>query len=201
MNTNAIRDFLKEYATNINQRQFDFVYRKWLFDDLAPAKILTELLYKSGVDPLNYTSTVPATYAAESNKVDSLVIPSNIKEIGLDAFKDSNLRQLTFSEPAQCRLIDHSAFAGTLIKRIIIPDSMGEIGVEAFQGCINLEEVSLPNDWGLKLLAGIFKDCTKLKSVQYRGTAEEYWLRVYGPNWTIGSSLKYIECSDRNIEL
>ena len=43
MNTDAIRDFLKEYATNINQRQLDFIYRKWLFDDLAPVKILTEL--------------------------------------------------------------------------------------------------------------------------------------------------------------
>ena len=201
MNTDAIRDFLKEYATNINQRQFDLVYREWLFDDLAPAKILTELLYKSGVDPLNYTSTVPVTYAAESNKVDSLVIPSNIKEIGLDAFKDSNLRQLIFSEPAQCRLIDHRAFAGTRLKRIIIPDSTREIGIEAFQGCINLEEVSLPNNCGLKLLTGIFKDCTKLKSVQYSGTAEEYRMRVCGPSWTVGSSLKYIECYDRNIEL
>jgi hypothetical protein len=96
MNIDAIRDFLKEYATNINQRQFDFIYRKWLFDDLAPAKILTELFYKSGVDPLKYTSTVPSNYAKESNKVDSIVIPSNIREIGYESFEGSNLRQLTF---------------------------------------------------------------------------------------------------------
>lgn len=201
MDKQKIKKFLEEFARDINNKNFDFVYRKWLFDDIAPVKVLTELFFQSGVDPLKYTSTVPAMYAKKSDKVDSLVIPSNIKEIGVDAFKDSNLRQLVFSEPAQCRLIDHRAFSGTLLKKIVFPDSMREIGVEAFQGCANLEEVSIPNEWGFKMLTGIFKDCPKLTTVQYRGTAEDYQIRAYGPTWTLGSSIKYLECTDQTIKV
>ena len=201
MDKQKIKKFLEEFARDINNKNFDFVYRKWLFDDIAPVKVLTELFFQSGVDPLNYTSTVPAIYAAESDKVDSLVIPSNIEEIDVEAFRDSNLRQLVFSEPAQCKIIDHRAFSGTLLKKIVFPDSMREIGVEAFQGCANLEEVSLPNTWGFRMLTGIFKDCPKLTTVQYRGTAEDYQIRAYGPNWTLGSSIKYLECTDQTIKV
>lgn len=200
MNKKLIKNFLEDFSEDINKRNLDFVYRKWLFDDIAPVKVLTELFFQSGVDPLNSTSTVPVMYAEKSDKVDSLVIPSNIKEIGVDAFKDSNLRQLVFSEPAQRRLIDHRAFSGTLLKKIVFPDSMREIGVEAFRGCVDLEEVSLPNMWGFRMLTGIFKDCPKLTAVQYRGTVEDYRMRAYGPNWTVGSSIKYIECTDQIIK-
>lgn len=200
MNKKLIKNFLEDFSEDINKRNLNFVYRKWLFDDIAPVKVLTELFFQSGIDPLKYTSTVPIYYAKESDKVDSLFIPSNVKEIGVEAFKDSNLRQLIFSEPAECKLIDHRAFSGTLLKKIVFPDSMREIGVEAFQGCAELEEVSLPNIWGFNILTGVFKDCPKLTTIQYRGTAEEYRTKVYGCNWTVGSSIKYLECTDQIIK-
>lgn len=77
---------------------------------------------------------------------------------------------------------------------------MREIGVEAFQGCAELEEVSLPNIWGFNILTSVFKDCPKLATIQYRGTAEEYRTKVYGRNWTVGSSIKYLECTDQIIK-
>lgn len=196
-----IKKFLIEFSDDINNKNFNFVYKKWLFDDIAPVRVLTELFYRSGIDPLKYTSTVPMLYAKDSDKVDSLIIQSNIEAIGIEAFKNSNLRQIVFSDPAKCDYIDHHAFSGTLIKKITIPDSIRDIGVEAFEDCTELEEVFLPNTPGLNLLSGIFKGCTKLITVQYNGTAKEYRQNVYGRNWTIGSSIKYIECADKTIML
>lgn len=194
-----IKKFLIKFSNDINNKNFDLIYKRWLFDDIAPVRVLTELFYNSGIDPLRYTSYVPMQYAKDSDKVDSIIIPSNIKAIGIEAFKDSNLRQIVFSNPVKCDYIDHHAFSGVLIKKIIIPDSIRDIGVEAFENCTELEEVSLPNTSSLNLLSGIFKGCTKLTTVQYNGTAKEYRQNVYGRNWTIGSSVKYIECTDKTI--
>lgn len=196
-----IKKFLIEFSNDINNKNFDLVYKKWLFDDIAPVRVLTELFYNSGIDPLRYTSYVPIQYAKDSDKVDSIIIPSNIKAIGLDAFKNSNLRQIVFSNSTKCDSIDHKAFSGVFIKRIAIPESIREIGVEAFQGCTELEEVSFPNTPGIKLLAGTFRGCSKLTTIQYNGTAKEYYQNVLGRNWTIGSSIEYIECTDKTIVL
>lgn len=202
MNTDAIRKFIKKYAYNIDQKQLDFVYQRYLVEEgFNSVKTLTELFYLSGVDPLKYTSIVPIAYAKESDKVNSVLIPSNIEAISIEAFKDSNLRYITFSTPSKCIFIDSSAFLGTPLKKIDIPDGMREIGVSAFQGCTELTEVSFPNTPGLKLLTGIFEDCPKLTAIQYRGTAREYSQNVSGSTWEVGSSLKYIECYDQDIKI
>lgn len=202
MNTDAIRKFIKKYAYNIDQKQLDFVYQRYLVEEgFNSVKTLTELFYLSGVDPLKYTSIVPIAYAKESDKVNSVLIPSNIEAISIEAFKDSNLRYITFSTPSKCIFIDSCAFLGTPLKKIDIPDGMREIGVSAFQGCTELTEVSFPNTPGLKLLTGIFEDCPKLTAIQYRGTAREYSQNVSGSTWEVGSSLKYIECYDQDIKI
>lgn len=202
MNTDAIRKFIKKYAYDIDQKQLDFVYQRYLVEEgFNSVKTLTELFYLSGVDPLKYTSIVPIAYAKESDKVNSVLIPSNIEAISIEAFKDSNLRYITFSTPSKCIFIDSHAFLGTPLKKIDIPDGMREIGVSAFQGCTELTEVSFPNTPGLKLLTGIFEDCPKLTAIQYRGTAREYSQNVSGSTWEVGSSLKYIECYDQDIKI
>lgn len=70
-----IKKFLIEFSNDINNKNFDLVYKKWLFDDIAPVRVLTELFYNSGIDPLRYTSDVPIQYAKDSDKVDSIIIP------------------------------------------------------------------------------------------------------------------------------
>lgn len=202
MNTDAMRKFIKKYAYNIDQKQLDLVYQRCLVEEgFNSVKTLTELFYLSRVNPLKYTSIVPIAYAKESDNVDSMLIPSNIEAISVEAFKDSNLRYITFSTPSKCILIDHRAFSGTPLKKIDIPDGMREIGVGAFQGCTDLDEVSFPNTPGLKLLTGVFEDCLKLTTIQYRGTAREYSQNVSGSSWTLGSSLKYIDCYDQTIKI
>ena len=202
MNTDAMRKFIKKYAYNIDQKQLDLVYQRCLIEEgFNSVKTLTELFYLSRVNPLKYTSTVPMAYAKESDNVDSILIPSNIEAISVEAFKDSNLRYITFSTPSKCIFIDNRAFSGTPLKKIYIPDGMREIGVGAFQGCTDLDGVSFPDTPDLKLLTGVFEDCLKLTTIQYRGTAREYSQNVSGNNWTLGSSLKYIDCYDQTIKL
>jgi len=201
MNIDAIKNFLKEYAPNINQRQFDLIYRKWFSDEVAPTKVLTELLYKSGVDPLEYMTVIPTYYARNSDKVDSIFIPSNIAEIADNAFEDSNLRQLNFSEPMQCKFIGQFAFARTRIKKISIPDSVRRVEDHAFDECYDLKEVSIPGKFGFYLNSRVFKNCLNLREIQFRGTSGEFSENIFDPAWDEGSLIEYIKCTDKIIKI
>lgn len=44
MNTDAIRKFIKKYASDIDQKQLDFVYQRYLVEEgLNSVKTLTDL--------------------------------------------------------------------------------------------------------------------------------------------------------------
>lgn len=172
-----------------------------VFDEVAPTKILTELFYKSGVDPLKYMTTIPVYYARNSDKVDSILIPSNITEIADNAFEDSNLRQLNFSEPAQCKFIGQFAFARTSIKKISIPDSVRRIEDHAFDECDDLKEVSIPGKFGFYLNSRVFKNCLNLKEIQFRGTSGEFSENIFDSAWAEGSQIKYVNCIDDIIKI
>lgn len=68
-------------------------------------------------------------------------IPTNVKIIGAEAFKD-------------CKNLD----------QIVIPDNVTNIEDNAFKGCTSLEEITIPE--GVTFGKNVFKDCPKLKSVK-----------------------------------
>jgi len=63
------------------------------------------------------------------------------------------------------RSIAESAFEGCIgLERIVIPEGIHTIGKTAFCACANLEEITLPNK--IKTLSvGIFEGCTNLKII------------------------------------
>ena len=71
------------------------------------------------------------------------------------------------------------AFDASYVQEVIIPDTVKEIGNEAFLRCKNLESVVFPND--IKEIGeGLFQDCTRLRSFIVPETVE-----------TIGASAFY----------
>lgn len=63
------------------------------------------------------------------------------------------------------RKIKENAFNGRkMLKRVILPETLEEIGTEAFRGCSNLEEMHVPAKTN-KIGESAFRDCTRLKKL------------------------------------
>ena len=79
----------------------------------------------------------------------SVTIPANVKIIGEGAFlppsDNPTLTEVKFAENSKLETIDAYAFSGqTKLKEILLPDSLKEIGYQAFVGCCGLTEVTIP---------------------------------------------------------
>ena len=98
----------------------------------------------------------------------NVVIPATIKElpvtgIGNNAFQgDENLQ--TIELPKGLKTIGDWAFAESGLTKIKIPESVLEIGENAFINCISLERVYLPSDLS-EIKSYTFFGCCKLANV------------------------------------
>ena len=70
-------------------------------------------------------------------------MPSSLREIELDAFSDTKIKELDL--PEGMTKIDYHAFAFLIyLERITLPDSIEEIDRAAFDTCRNLKEINVP---------------------------------------------------------
>lgn len=97
-------------------------------------------------------------YTGESRDV---TIPDGIREIGVCAFRGSNVNQVTI--PGSVKAIGAHAFEHSLLKRVILPDSLEQIGTRAFFGCWRLDSLSIP-ERVKTFKSGAFSKCEKLRT-------------------------------------
>lgn len=71
----------------------------------------------------------------------SIVLPSNVKEIANNVFKESNITEIVLNEGLET--IGDACFLDSKIKEINFPSSLKHIGKAAFQDCNMLEKVDL----------------------------------------------------------
>lgn len=125
-------------------------------------------------------------------KGDTLEIPNSVISIASGAFADcSNLKTLTI--PSSVETIGRAAFSncscdiiwdnsqvstlnGTFYQyagtKLVIPNSVTEIGMETFRQCKQLKEITLPE--GIKTIANmLFYDCNKLEKVNIPNSVTE----------------------------
>lgn len=69
-------------------------------------------------------------------------IPSNVKIIGRDAFKNSKIKEIDI--PNGVTKLDICAFAYSELERISLPDTLRVIESYAFSNCENLTELTIP---------------------------------------------------------
>ena len=138
-------------------------------------------------------------YAYPTGKVgDTYKIPSNVNEIGDSAFAFSNLK--TIDIPSTVEKIGTTAFQGSSI--ITASINAGTTGRYVFLNATSLEKVIIGEN--VTSLGGdSFSNCSKLKSINYLGTMDE-WNGTLGKtsSWRNGNtSIKKIICSDGEITL
>lgn len=96
------------------------------------------------------------------SKLNSLELPSSVKEIGEASFQWSELKDITLNDGLV--YIGEGAFASTKLKRVDIPSSVRIIGTHAFVNCQQLETVILPVTM-TNLYGYTFALCRNLKEI------------------------------------
>jgi hypothetical protein len=110
------------------------------------------------------TTTVTTSVTDNSNVFSYVVIDDYIEITGIDKTMVSAVVPSQI-EGLPVKSIKSTAFRGsTNLERIIIPNSVNEIGREAFSGCTALTYVELPNSIK-KIQQATFDKCTRLKSI------------------------------------
>lgn len=98
--------------------------------------------------------------------VSSYVVPSNIKYIAANAFKDTNLKSITF--PSTLEGIGASAFENTSITNVDIPSTLNRIGNRAFANCSALKSCVF-NGTNIEYGVDVFKETKNVETFAYDG--------------------------------
>ena len=130
--------------------------------------------------------------------IKTIYIPATIKYIGQEAFYGcSNLTNVTFSEGIE--EIGHSAFKYCKsLTNITLPDSLISIKNAAF-GDSGLLKISFSSN--LKSLGGSCFSYSNLKTIDFRGTVEQWNALDKGYDWTYGFPISTVVCDDGEITI
>lgn len=148
------------------------------------------------VDPMNpkYSSKDGVLFSSNQTVLlvypnglgESYVMPNTVTAVATTAFVDSLLKQIVFSP----NLIDiqESAFSGSQLTNVVLPNQLRTIGDFAFAGCENLTNLVMPGSLN-QLGMSVFQQCSSLISMCFLGNRP--WVRTenilfYGtPNVTV----------------
>lgn len=136
----------------------------------------------------NSQQTISEGCFENCTSLNNVSIPSGTRTIGKEAFKGcTGLTTLTFDPGSNLTTIGESAFEGSGLASVDIPNSVTTIGFYAFYECTALENIIIGT--GLKELGfKAFYGCTAIESVEYRATLCD---AVYNGVWSgVGSSTK-----------
>lgn len=104
-------------------------------------------------------------------------IPNSITEIGDLAFYNcTNLKHVKL--PKSIDNIPIGAFAGTNINKIIVPEGIKIIYLDAFGNCENLKEITLPESLTC-IERGVFWNCISLKQISIPQNVKEIGSYVF----------------------
>ena len=104
----------------------------------------------------------------DCSNVTSVLIPSSIKSIGINAFENcSNITETTI--PEGVTLIGNNTFLGCeKLASVTLPTSLENIGANAFAGCTSLTSIVLPKNVA-EIGANAFANCSKLATIEVFG--------------------------------
>lgn len=110
----------------------------WAFDG---TKFEMDMLHNEGAFILGNT------LVKASKEIEKYEIPSQVKIIGRDAFKNAKIKELVV--PYGVTKLDICAFSYSSIERISLPETLRTIDAYAFSNCTNLTELTIPKSVSL----------------------------------------------------
>ena len=111
-----------------------------------------------------YPVTLVAASAFENAQINSVKLPSKLKEIGLKAFRATNIKELVI--PASVKKVEGSAFAySPNLTKVTFAASQMELIEGCFAGCHKLQSVTFPASLTRDMTYDMFRDCPMLTTV------------------------------------
>ena len=98
-----------------------------------------------------------------------------------------------------CKVINGKAFYNSKATSVYLPDSLISIAQDAFDGCNFIESISLPS--GIQKIGTSAFRCNLLTQITYRGTINMWNYIEKGWNWSYGSGINAIICTDGKLNL
>ena len=134
---------------------------------------LEELNLPEGVRHLGYEFII-------GTKIKSLRVPSTVGSSGTNnsldggALNDADVEEVIFAEGTKYipGNICWNRVESTSLKRIVIPESVKEIGERAFQNCSGIEEITFGKDIR-KIGRSAFRGCNGLKRIEFQENEKE----------------------------
>ena len=121
--------------------------------------------------PASQITSIGSESFRELTKLTSIVIPASVTSIGQNAFVNSPLLssvtfENTVEKPSKLTTIDYSAFGGTAIASLTIPNSVTTIGNSSFSGCNKLVTVTFEETSKVSLISSnCFSSCSSLTGI------------------------------------
>lgn len=130
------------------------------------------------VNTIIYPNTVKKIFTTSNNvysdnyTIQNVILSESLSEIGTDAFiRISKLKNITL--PNSVTSIGSKAFYGSGLTSITIPDNVTRIENDVFYSCFKLTSITIPNSV-TNIGNYAFRYCYGLKTVNYKGTQEEW---------------------------
>ena len=109
--------------------------------------------------------TVTKIQSMQNDRIETVNIPSTVKEIGSYAFSNSSISSINI--PANVEQIGGGAFSNcTKLQRVILPSCISKLQDNTFYGCKNLTELEWHPSGTSKILGRVFYNCSSLKTIR-----------------------------------
>lgn len=150
---------------------FEFSMPEFYIEYTAPSEIVVPGYlgeYENGTGRIYFSSSiVPANLLEQNKTVTGVMIPSNITEIGQQAFNGcSALATLRFEDNSILASIGQQAFRSCAMKVVDFPSSLEILGNQSFNSCSKLSTINFPADSRLRRAEqGAFNGCKALVDV------------------------------------
>lgn len=136
-------------------------------------------------------------YYNSAVKVESIIVPDSVTEIGYGAFSGSLTLKSVSLGKGITKINRHTFFECWALKSVDLPDGVTEIGYMAFAYCIKLESIKLPEQL-VVIDREAFYNCSALKKVEIPDLVTEIrFLAFAGCNnveyFTLGSRVRVLE--------
>lgn len=174
---------VSEYNTSFSAFEGHLVDKGGNLVVFAYAKVGIETVIPEGIRGIG-------TFVFRNVKgMNKVVLPSTLTYIGNEAFFNSGLTEIDLKNVVT---IDTYAFGSCAIKSVKIPRSVKTIGDYAFQGCILLEEVYIPNSVE-KAGYAIFHNNTEFEMNEITVYIEHSALpEEWSEGWNAGAPIFYV---------